>query len=411
MKYKHPLRTILIDTESDWDKNTTRPAVRRAFRKVVKCRTFALGALLFASQNELRLVPGTCKSRGCPSCGQRNTEQWQREQWAALPDIPYKGITLTMPDVLWPLFQHNRKLLACLSTLGAKVIENWAKENYGVGLLTMVVPHTFGRHLTFNSHLHIIVSVLGLRESDGRLVPAFFNRDRLMCRWRLLVITLLREALKRGDLISEMEEKELEAMLTKQSERWWSIHVAHCKSKTHLLRYIGRYVRRPPIAEHRFVEINKYWVVFWTKDRKLKRRVETWYSRERFVELLGEHIPDDYRHAVHHYGLLSPRGRNRTFALIFALLAQRTRPRPHRRSWAESLKRIFNYDPLVDSKGARMSLVRRIAPEQIRELRFMLPRDFNLSPNVLVALGPGARHWVEEHTGHRDSPTEHHRTK
>jgi hypothetical protein len=54
-----------------------------------------------------------------------------------------------------------------------------------------------------------------------------------------------------------------------------------------------------------------------------------------------------------------------------------------------------------------MSLVRRIAPEQIRELRFTLPRDFNLSPNVLVALGPVARQWVEEHTGHRDSPTEH----
>ena len=63
----------------DWDKHTTRPAVRRAYRKTVKCRTFALGALLFASGNELRLVPGSCKSRGCPSCGQRNTEQWQRE--------------------------------------------------------------------------------------------------------------------------------------------------------------------------------------------------------------------------------------------------------------------------------------------------------------------------------------------
>jgi hypothetical protein len=128
MKYKQPLRKILIETESHWDKPTTRPAVRRAYKETVKCRTFALGALLFASQNELRLVPGTCKSRGCPSCGQRNTEQWQREQWAALPDIPYKGITLTMPDVLWPLFQPNRKLLACLSTLGAKVIENWGKE-------------------------------------------------------------------------------------------------------------------------------------------------------------------------------------------------------------------------------------------------------------------------------------------
>src|SRR5580704_9842364 len=237
MKYKHPLRTILMDTESHWDKNTTRPAVRRAYKETVKCRTFALGALLFASQNELRLLPGTCKSRGCPSCGQRNTEQWQREQWAALPDIPYKGITLTMPDVLWPLFQSNRELLACLPTLGAKVIENWGKEKYGVQLLTMVVPHTFGRHLTFNPHLHVMVSALGLREADCRLVPTFFNRDRLMRRWRRAVIELLREALKRGDLVSEMGEKELEAMLTTQSERWWSIHVAHCKSKTHLLRY------------------------------------------------------------------------------------------------------------------------------------------------------------------------------
>ncbi len=398
MKYKQPLRTILIDTENYWDNDKTRPAARRAFKKTVKCRTFGLGALLFASENELRLVPGTCKSRACPSCGQRNTVQWQREQWAAIPDIPYKGITLTMPDVLWPLFRRNRELLACLPTLGAKVIENWGKENYGVGLLTMVVPHTFGRHLTFNPHLHVMVSALGLRESDCRLVPAFFNRDRLMRRWRMAVIMLLHEALKRGDLVSEMGQKELEAMLTTQSERWWSIHVAHCKSKTHLLRYIGRYVRRPPIAEHRFVEINKNWVVFWTKDHRLKRRVETWYSRERFVDLLAEHVPEDYRHAVCHYGLLSPRGKNRTLALIFALLGQRRRPRPQRLSWAQFLKRTFHRDPLVDSKGYRMRLLRRIAPEQICDLRLRLPRDFNLSPNVLVALGPVARRWLEEET-------------
>jgi hypothetical protein len=70
---------------------------------------------------------------------------------------------------------------------------------------------------------------------------------------------------------------------------------------------------------------------------------------------------------------------------------------------------MFNYDPLVDSKGARMSLVRRVAPEQIRELRPTLARDVNLCPNVLVALGPAARQWLAEHTVHRDSPTEHRR--
>ena len=90
-----------------------------------------------------------------------------------------------------------------------------------------------------------------LVEPDSRFVPGtiFETKENTAPRWISSLETcgfpktLLREALKRGDLISEMGEKELEAMLTKHLERWWSVHVTHCKSKTHLLRYIGRYVR------------------------------------------------------------------------------------------------------------------------------------------------------------------------
>ena len=45
-----------------------------------------------------------------------------------------------MPDVLWPLFQQNRHLLHALP------------------VLIMVIFYTFGRHLNFNCHLHILVS-------------------------------------------------------------------------------------------------------------------------------------------------------------------------------------------------------------------------------------------------------------
>ena len=55
--------------------------------------------------------------------GHRATLQWQRERWAALPDVPYKGITFTMPDVLWPLFRDNPYLTAALSALAAKIIQ------------------------------------------------------------------------------------------------------------------------------------------------------------------------------------------------------------------------------------------------------------------------------------------------
>lgn len=46
-----------------------------------------------------------------------------------------------------------------------------------------------------------------------------------------------------------------------------------------------------------------------------------WIGRAEIIEKrsprLAEHIPDRYEHAVHHYGLLSPRGQKRALALFF----------------------------------------------------------------------------------------------
>ena len=63
-----------------------------------------------------------------------------------------------MPDVLWPLFRRNRHLLHDLPVLGAQVLQQWARQKYGIRLMIVVIPHTFGRHLNFNCHLHILVS-------------------------------------------------------------------------------------------------------------------------------------------------------------------------------------------------------------------------------------------------------------
>src|ERR1035437_7071323 len=98
----------------------------------------------------------------------------------ALPDIPYVGIVLTMPDVLWPIFRQNRHLLHDLPALGAAVIQQWAKLKCGVRLPIMVIPHTFGGRLNFNPHLHILVSGGGLQESEGRWVnDLVFDRRKM----------------------------------------------------------------------------------------------------------------------------------------------------------------------------------------------------------------------------------------
>src|SRR5438309_2553039 len=110
MRYRNPLKQILSQTRPHWDRDHTRPSVRGAFRKALQCRTPALGAEVYASEDQERVVFHTCKSRACTSCGHRATIQWQRERWAVLPDLHYKGITFTMPDLLWQPFRDNPQL-------------------------------------------------------------------------------------------------------------------------------------------------------------------------------------------------------------------------------------------------------------------------------------------------------------
>ena len=105
MKYHHPLKKILSQSRPYWDQDEMRPAVRRVFGKAMQCHTAELGAEVYSSENQELLLYHSCKSRACPSCGYRAHVQWLRERWAALPDALYKGITFTMPDLLWPLFR------------------------------------------------------------------------------------------------------------------------------------------------------------------------------------------------------------------------------------------------------------------------------------------------------------------
>ena len=249
---RQPLKKILALTRSDWDHEKIRPAVREAFRKVLDCGTAALGAEVFASGNGERVVFHTCKSRACPSCGYRATTLWQREQWRDLPETRYTHVTLTMPDVLWPLFRQNRHLLHDLPVLGAKIIEHWAFQTYGVRLMILVIPHTFGRHLNFNCHLHMLVSEGGLNADGTAWRKAPLDRKALMPLWRYAVVTHLREAYRKGLLETEQTTAQLSGLLSRQHERWWNTHIQRFRGKKQFLGYAGRYARRPPIAQRRF---------------------------------------------------------------------------------------------------------------------------------------------------------------
>jgi len=357
------LKRILEMHRTMWDDDKTRSSAREAFAKVIDCGTAALGAEVFASETEERIVYHTCKSRACPSCGHQATRAWQRDQWRELPEIPYAHVTFTMPDCLWPLFQHNRHLLHDLPVLGAQVLQQWARQKYGIRLLIVVIPHTFGRKLNFNSHLHILVSDGGLREDGTQwYAPARLDRNALMPMWRYAVITLLREGLRAGALQTDMDRDALLRLLTAQYERWWNTDIKPFRSKQQFLAYAGRYARRPPIAQHRFRGAGRQEIRFVTKDTRTKRMVETVYTPADFLAALADHVPDRYRHNVRYFGLLAPRAKSQTQDAVFALLGQKRLGKPGRLGWAASLQKSFGVDPLLDRNGERMRWERRLPP-------------------------------------------------
>lgn len=362
MKYEHPLKRILSEMRPYWDRDETRTAVRRAFAKAVQCHTPELGAEVFASKSQELVLYHSCKSRACPSCGHRAARQWLRERWVASPDALYKGITFTMPHVLWPTFRDNPHLARALPALAACVIQARVRARHGLRVGVIAILHTFNGQLELNSHVHTMVTGGGFYgfTAGSWLSRIYYDRHLLMKAWRKAVIALIRAALRGGQFQTTITVDQMEEMLDRQEKRWWGIKIQSFNDKVRFLQYAGRYVRRPPIAQRRITRIGSESVTFWYKDKRLRRRVEVQCSLEEFIDRWSQHIPQQYQHAVRSFGLFAPRVLREASAAMFAIFGQERSPRPKPRPWADSIKRDFNRDPLLDQTGTRMRWVRRL---------------------------------------------------
>jgi hypothetical protein len=228
------------------------------------------------------------------------------------------------------------------------------------------LPH-LRQPLNFNAHLHILVTTVGLDKTGRRQVSDIrFPRDAILRKWRYSLLDYLTTALEAGQFFAEFSQPELTRLFEEHHDRWWSAKVDYFNSKDAFLRYISRYIRRPPLAEYRLLSSdNNQEVRFLTKDKKLGRRVTTTCTTHEFIARLADQVPDRYRHGVRYFGLLAPQSIRKSYDAFLALLGQRRPPRPKRIRWAASIQKTFGQDPLLDSDGQRMYWVSRIAPVKL----------------------------------------------
>lgn len=369
-----------------WQEGNVRESVVRHVEKMLRCRTPLLGAHLFNCQEceTVRVVPHSCKSPFCSSCGKARTDEWCGELLSDWLDVPYRHLVFTLPWQLRLPIQDNRQLLlpvlfrAAADTilsltsgtptpLGRKSQKYMAgrKRKYTPGI--MVVLHTFGSDLKWNVHLHVIVTSGGLSLAQKSwvsgpsryLVPA----PLLGTEWKLRVIKGIKEVYEKNGLHCRplrgdpSRKVDIPKMLGHVRKIRWHILVGpSLKDAEQVVKYACRYTKRPAIAEGRILNYQNGYVTYRFKDyhKGGSNGVKT-LPVLTFIDRLTQHLPEQRVHQVHYYGMLAPTKKNSALAKAHQLLAQRRKRHSSSQTWEARRKAAGEKSPLSCPRcGQRM---------------------------------------------------------
>ena len=119
-----------------------RPVVFENVRKVLACRTPVLGCHVYQcpSCSHIEVIPHSCKSRLCPTCGKHATDTWADSVLSRLLDVPYHHIVLSLPWQLRILVLINRKVgLNLVAQSAIESVQQWARDVKGMRMGILAV--------------------------------------------------------------------------------------------------------------------------------------------------------------------------------------------------------------------------------------------------------------------------------
>ena len=292
---------------------------RRVLRKILACRTPALGGQLFQCPD----CPGfdyryhSCNDRHCPQCGQRDTDAWLAQQRARLLlPVPYFLVTFTVPEALRHFIRsHPAIALDLLFAASAQALQDLAANprRLGAQLGMLGVLHTWSRTLIYHPHVHYLVPGGGLSPDGRRWVPArrefLLHHRALGDRFR----TVFRERL-------QQQPPELFAQVP--APVWkahWNVGCQAAGSGENALRYLARYVFKTATANRRLLLLPDGQVQWDYRESKTGRPAAIQLDPQEWLRRFLQHVLPRNFARVRTFGWLHPAAKvrgNRVRALL-----------------------------------------------------------------------------------------------
>ena len=349
-----------VRTHDKW----IRPVVFENVRKVLACRTPALGCHVYQCQDcgHTKLMPHSCKSRFCPTCGKHATDVWADGVLNRLLDVPYHHLVVAIPWQLRVLIAMNRREgLNLLVRAAVEAVQQWARDVKQMRMGILAVIHTFGSDVKWHVHIHLVVTGGGLSLDGSRWIttdPRFLmHHGGLKKRWKYQVITRMKKAHKEGTWRFRRTEAFLNdypkfaAMLNKLWKLTWYAHIgASLADPRFSVRYIGRYTKRAVLAEYRITYWDGKLIRFAFKD--YAEGGKTSYKTMKvntFIGRLIRHIPDKHFPMIRYAGLFCSRWKQRYLVQARTALAQDepTGQEAAQSTWAERQEGYTGVSPLT----------------------------------------------------------------
>jgi hypothetical protein len=323
-------------------KDSLGQAVRSAERwnvaRLLACATAALGASVYrcADCGTLRVVPHSCKSRFCNSCGTARTRDWCERLLSELLAVPYRHLIFTIPWQLRLLIKDNRQRLEGAlfraaadsvlaltrgeaEPLGRKGRQRMKRQRkrYLPGM--PIALHTFGSDIKWNPHWHMMVTAGGLALDGLRWLCApsrsLVSTVELATEWRLRVTAYIRAEHRRKALFCRRLRSDrrrrlnVEELLGHIGTYKWRVRIGPAlEDPSGAVKYCARYSRRPALGEARIEKYDGQYVTFRYKDYYQEGK---WAWKKLpvlvFIDRLVQHIPEKGARHFRYYGLFAPR--------------------------------------------------------------------------------------------------------
>lgn len=354
---KNILQKIFIDHYEEIKYSLhPRDSVMDNIDKMINCGDPSFGGAIYGCSKcgERKFVPFRCKSRFCPTCGNKYSIERTNAMSFKLIGVNHRHCVFTIAEELRPFFLDDRSLLNCLFAAVQSVVlrlfhKDNKKELFTPGFICVL--HTFGRDLKWNPHIHCLISEGGLGESG-----LWRRKDHFPFKF-------LRDAFQTA-LLNEMQSrlgpsfKKVKAAIYKHHENGFYIYAKQkkCDSKS-VIKYISRYLGRPVIATSRIDSYDGENVTFHYNRHEDDQLVTETLPAMDFIKRLIQHIPEKHFKQIRYYGLYA-RHRETDHKLRRAVPKEKHAFILSFTRWRSLIASSFGYDPLkCPACGAVMRLL------------------------------------------------------